>query len=138
VRPYFRKAKTFWVVLWVVVLSCGLWLSLRPLQESVRFFFLPEILSNWLDAHDRLVNFLAFLVFTWITIKTFDVKKPSVFLTILFSILSLMTLIEFMQIQIAGRSVDAMDVISGFWGSICAVFIGAFSLKKSPKSQLLS
>jgi VanZ family protein len=115
-----------------------LWLSLRPLQESVRFFFLPEILSNWLDAHDRLVNFFAFLVFTWITIKTFDVKKPSVFLTILFSILSLMTLIEFMQIQIAGRSVDAMDVISGFWGSICAVFIGAFSLKKSPKSQLLS
>jgi hypothetical protein len=112
---------------WLAVLIAGLWFALRPIDRSSgRFFFLPPRWAEWLDFNDWAVNFAAFGLFAWLTVRLFDgdsrrwVALPAALLIgigILF--------IEYLQGGIPGRSVDMRDVVTGIAGAVVGSLQGS-------------
>lgn len=118
----------------MAVLLAGLWFALRPIDRSTgRFFFLPPRWAEWLDFNDWAVNFAAFGLFAWLTVRMFGgdsrrwVALPAALLIgigILF--------IEYLQGGIPGRSVDMRDVVTGIAGAV----VGAIAATRSSPTKI--
>lgn len=121
-------------LVWLGVFAGGLWFALRPIDRSTgRFFFLPPRWAEWLDFNDWAVNFAAFGLFAWLTVRMFGgdsrrwVALPAALLIgigILF--------IEYLQGGIPGRSVDVRDVVTGIAGAV----VGAIAATRSSPTKI--
>jgi hypothetical protein len=115
------------------MLGGGLWFALQPVQrETGRFFFLHPKWAETPDRYDGAVNFAAFGLFAWLTVRMFGgdsrrwVGLPAALLIgigILF--------IEYLQGGIPGRSVDMRDVVTGIAGAVAGAMVGAAQASKA-------
>jgi len=118
---------------WAAVLLAGLWLALRPIDRSTgRFFFLPPRWAEWLDFNDWAVNFAAFGLFAWLTVRLFDgdLRRWVALLAVLLIAIGIL-FIEYLQAGIPGRSVDVRDVTMGIAGAVTGAIIGAAQASKA-------
>ena len=118
---------------WVAVLIAGLWFALRPIDRSSgRFFFLPPRWAEWLDFNDWAVNFAAFGLFAWLTVRLFggDSRRWVALLAVLLMGIGILS-IEYLQAGIPGRSVDVRDVIMGIAGAVVGAIVGAAQASKA-------
>jgi VanZ family protein len=109
------------------VLIAGLWFALRPIDRSSgRFFFLPPRWAEWLDFNDWAVNFAAFGLFAWLTVRLFggDSRRRVALLAVLLMAIGILS-IEYLQAGIPGRSVDVRDVIMGIAGAVTGAVVGS-------------
>jgi len=105
----------------------GLWFALRPLsQADGRFFFLPVRWAMWLDFNDWAVNFAAFGLFAWLTMRLFGGDHPTrVAAVVLPCFAAGIGIIEYLQGGIPGRLVDVTDMVAGVAGTAAGVIIAA-------------
>ena len=112
---------------WLAVLLAGLWFALRPIDRSTgRFFFLPPRWAEWLDFNDSVVNFAAFGLFTWLTVRLFagNSRRWVALLAVLLIAVGILG-IEYLQTGIPGRSVDLRDLIMGIAGAFTGAVVGS-------------
>jgi VanZ family protein len=118
----------------MAVLIAGLWFALRPIDRSSgRFFFLPPRWAEWLDFNDWAVNFAAFGLFAWLTVRLFggDSRRWVALLAVLLMAIGILC-IEYLQAGIPGRSVDVRDVIMGIAGAV----VGAIAATRSSPTKI--
>lgn len=118
---------------WVAVLIAGLWFALRPIDRSSgRFFFLPPRWAEWLDFNDWVVNFAAFGLFAWLTVRLFagNSRRWVALLAVLLMAIGILS-IEYLQAGIPGRSVDVRDVIMGIAGAVTGAVVGSLQGSKA-------
>lgn len=124
--------------MWVAVLLAGLWFALRPIGRGTgRFFFLPPRWAEWLDFNDWVVNFAAFGLFAWLTVRLFagDSRRWVALLAVLLIAVGVLG-IEYLQSGIPGRSVDMRDIVMGIGGAVVGVFVATICwLAKGEKNQ---
>jgi colanic acid biosynthesis glycosyl transferase WcaI len=122
---------TVLVVFWFLTAAI-LWLTLEPTPGGGRAHELPRALSDCLNGHDSLSNFLAFFTFSatafWLghnPRKIADASADKIFRKqrehFLF-LLGFVALLEFAQIWIPGRVSDLSDVAFGWMGVALAWF----------------
>ncbi|MDB6040897.1 MAG: colanic acid biosynthesis glycosyltransferase WcaI [Verrucomicrobiales bacterium] len=117
------------VLFWILTAAI-LWLTLEPTPGGGRAHELPRLLSNPLNAHDALSNFLAFFVFStiafWLGHNPAKITNASPQRILqrqrkrFFLLLAFVASLEFAQIWIPGRISDLGDVASGWMGVVLA------------------
>lgn len=107
----------------MAVLTVG-WFTLRPTPHGNRGSELPRDWSRWLNEHDALANFLAFLAFGFFAFFFTGNRGENPFKSrLLFGLLGFIVVIEAIQNFIPGRVFDWQDIAAGWCGIIVAASI---------------
>jgi len=115
------------------MLGGGLWFALQPVRvETGRFFFLHPKWAETLDRCDWAVNFAAFGLFAWLTVRMFDgdLRRWVALLAVLLIAIGIL-FIEYLQGGIPGRSVDIRDIVMGIAGAVAGAIVGAAQASKA-------
>ena len=114
-------------LLFVAALALALFFALRPSAHGERLRGLPEPVAKWLNQHDDLSNFAAFLVLSGLAFRLRSSSRPPPpapwfrrHRRVLGFFLLLVLLIEFLQHWIPGRQSDWHDVATGWSGILAA------------------
>ena len=116
------------LVAWAAMLGGGLWFALQPVRvETGRFFFLHPKWAETLDRYDWAVNFAAFGLFAWLTVRLFagNSRKQVALLAALLIAVGIL-FIEYLQAGIPGRSVDMRDIVMGIAGAVTGAVVGSW------------
>ena len=137
-------AQTVASLLFVAALSLALFFALRPSAHGERLRGLPEPIGKWLNQHDDLSNFAAFLILSGLAFRLRRSARPQPpapwfhrHHRVLGFFLLLVLLIEFTQHWIPGRQSDWHDVATGWSGILVAWTLdGLLSARpsRSPKT----
>lgn len=124
-------------LLWMVVLVGGLWFALRPIDRSTgRFFFLPPRWAEWLDFNDWAVNFAAFGLFAWLTVRLLDGNSRRWVALLAALVIAIgILLIEYFQGGIPGRSVDMRDIVMGIAGVVAGAGFGVLQCSDTKEGR---
>ena len=127
-------------LLFAAALALALFFALRPSAHGERLRGLPEPVAKWLNQHDDLSNFAAFLILSGLAFRLHRSSRPQESAPwfrrhhrVLGFFLLLVLLIEFLQHWIPGRQSDWHDVATG-WSGILAAWMLDGLLSRSQKT----
>ena len=121
------QKSTALTLLFAAALALALFFALRPAPHGDRLRGLPEPIATWLNRHDNLSNFAAFLILSGLGFRQRSSSRPQESAPwfhhhrrVLGFFLLLVLLIEFLQHWIPGRVSDWHDVATGWSGILTA------------------
>ena len=121
------QKSTALTLLFAAALALALFFALRPAPHGDRLRGLPEPIATWLNQHDNLSNFAAFLILSGLGFRQRSSSRPQPpapwfhrHRRVLGFFLLLVLLIEFLQHWIPGRQSDWHDVATGWSGILAA------------------
>ena len=135
------QKSTVLTLLFTAALAVALFFALRPSPHGERLRGLPEPISKWLNQHDNLSNFAAFLILSGLAFRlrcSSRPQEPAPWVhrhhRVLGFFLLLVLLIEFLQHWIPGRQSDWHDVATG-WSGIFTAWMLDGLLSRQPSAS---
>ena len=136
------QKSTALALLFAAALALALFFALRPSPHGERLRGLPEPVAKWLNRHDDLSNFAAFLILAGLAFRlrrSARTQPPAPWFRrphrVLGFFLLLVLLIEFTQHWIPGRQSDWHDVATGWSGILAAWMLDGFLSRRPCGSQ---
>ena len=135
-------ARTALALLFAAALALALFFALRPAPHGDRLRGLPKPVAEWLNQHDNLSNFAAFLILSGLAFRlrsSSPSQKSAPWFQrhrgVLGFFLLLVLVIEIVQHWIPGRVSDWRDVATGWGGILVAWRLDALLSRRQSDSK---